>query len=219
MHVLYEDDSLIAIDKAPGMVVHPTYRNWSGTLLNAILWHVRGRAGAVPRIITRLDKDTSGVVLVALTPEVHAQVQRDGAAGRMRKLYLAVVCGTPVPPQGAIDLALARSQEDRRLVVATPTGQPSRTEYQVLCSSNGHSLVRCDLRTGRTHQIRVHLAALGWPVAGDRVYGKPDGTMARQALHAWRVTFPHPVTGELLEVEAPLASDLQQFLGVQNLTL
>lgn len=219
MRVLYEDDSLIAIDKAPGMVVHPTYRNWSGTLLNAILWHVRGCPGAAPRIITRLDKDTSGVVLVALTPEVHAQVQRDGAAGRMRKLYLAVVCGTPVPPQGAIDLALARSPEDRRLVVATPTGQPSRTEYEVLRSSNGHSLVRCDLLTGRTHQIRVHLAALGCPLVGDRVYGAPHLWLPRQALHAWHVSLIHPVTREPLKIEAALPPDLQRLCGDQNLTL
>ena len=123
--VLHEDESLIAIDKAPGMVVHPTYLNWSGTLLNAVLWHVRGRPGISPRIVTRLDKDTSGVVLIALTPEIHAQVQRGAAAGWMSKEYLALVRGTPAPPRGSIELPLGRSQEDRRRVVVTPTGQHS----------------------------------------------------------------------------------------------
>jgi len=217
--ILYEDESLIALDKAPGMVVHPTYRNWSGTLLNGVLWHLRGRAGATPHIITRLDKDTSGVVLMALTPDIHAQVQREAEAGRVRKEYLAVVRGTPAPPRGSITLPLGRSLEDRRRVVVTPAGQDSHTEYEVLSSSNGHSLVRCELRTGRTHQIRVHLATQGWPIAGDRVYGEPDGAVGRQALHAWRVALTHPLTRKPLEIEAAVPPDLQQLLFDQNLTI
>ena len=129
--VVYEDDSLVAIDKPPGMVVHPTYRNWSGTLLNAVLWHVRGRAGVEPSIVTRLDKDTSGLVLVALNPAVHASVQRDGAAGRVKKEYLAIVRGTPTPATGSIVLPLARRLDDRRRVVVMATGQTSRTDYEV----------------------------------------------------------------------------------------
>lgn len=217
--ILFEDDHLIAIDKAPGMVVHPTYRNWSGTLLNAVLWHVRGRTNVLPRIITRLDKDTSGIVLVALTPHVHAQVQRDATAGRVRKEYLAVVRGTPDPPRGSIALPLGRSLEDRRRVVVTDAGQRCHTVYEVLSSSNGHSLVRCELVTGRTHQIRVHLAAHGWPIAGDRVYGEPDAAVTRQALHAWRLALTHPVTQEPLKIEASMPSDLQRLLSDQNLML
>jgi 23S rRNA pseudouridine1911/1915/1917 synthase len=217
--ILHEDDSLIAIDKPPGLVVHPTYRNWSGTLLNGVLWHLRGRTGATPHIITRLDKDTSGVVLIALTPAIHAQVQRDAEAGRVRKAYLAAVRGAPSPPRGSITLPLGRSLEDRRRVVVTPAGQDSHTEYEVLASSNGYSLVRCELLTGRTHQIRVHLAAQGWPIAGDHVYGEPDGTLGRQALHAWRVTLTHPLTKAPLELEAAVPPDLQLFLSDQNLTL
>ena len=218
LDVVYEDDWLIAIDKPSGMVVHPTYRNWSGTLLNGLLWRVRDRPGVQPSIITRLDKDTSGLVLVALTPEVHARVQRDGADGRMKKEYLAFVCGTPSPPTGAIALPLARSKEDRRLVVVTETGQVSETRYEVLSSEAGRSLVRCELVTGRTHQIRVHLAARGWPILGDRTYGKPHDTLTRQALHAWRLRVPHPATTKELEIEAPLPPDLQPFLP-QNRTL
>ena len=218
LSILYEDDSLIAIDKPPGMVVHPTYRNWSGTLLNGLLWHLRGRDGVQPSIITRLDKDTSGIVLVAMTPEVHAQVQRDGAAGRVRKEYLAVVRGTQSPGSGSIVLPLARSAGDRRRVVVSPTGQYCETKYEVL-SVHGYALVRCELVTGRTHQIRVHLAARGWPVAGDATYGEAHQALTRQALHAWRVALPHPATREPLEIESALPPDLQHFLADQNLTL
>ncbi len=126
--LLYEDDYLIAIDKPSGMVVHPTYRNWSGTLLNGLLWHLRGRTRAAPRIVTRLDKGTSGLVLVALTSEIHAQIQRDSARRLVKKEYLAIVDGTPEPPRGSIALPLARSAIDRRRVVVDPvrSGKPHR---------------------------------------------------------------------------------------------
>ena len=229
--VVYEDESLIAIDKPPGMVVHPTYRNWSGTLLNGLLWHVRGRPGIEPSIVTRLDKDTSGLVLVALRPELHARIQRDAAAGRMKKEYLAIVRGEPTPSRGSIALPLARSAEDRRRVVVTATGQTSQTDYEVLStwgddldglegrSLQGppllgrYSLVRCELVTGRTHQIRVHLAARGWPIAGDASYGEAHPALARQALHAWRLSLPHPVTREALLLEAPVPQDLRVLLA------
>ena len=212
--IVYEDDSLIAINKPPGMVVHPTYKNWSATLLNGLLWHVRGRAGVEPSIVTRLDKDTSGLVLVALKPELHAQVQRDAAGGLVRKEYLAIVRGAPTPPRGSIALPLARSPEDRRRVVVTATGQDSRTDYEVLSTANGYSLVRCELVTGRTHQIRVHLAARGWPVAGDASYGGAHPVLTRQALHAWRLTLPHPLTREPLQLEAPVPRDLRGLMDL-----
>lgn len=212
LDVLYRDEWLIAVDKPAGMVVHPTYRNWTGTLLNGLLWYL-SPAGAQPRIVTRLDKDTSGVVLVALTAEVHARIQRDAAAGLVRKEYLAVVCGLPDPPEDVIDAPLARSPADRRLVVVDPHGQHSRTRYQRLSVRAGTSLLRCEPVTGRTHQIRVHLASRGWPVAGDRVYGTPHPDAARQALHAWRVTLTHPVTRETLSIEAPPPPDMQAAIG------
>ena len=204
--VVYEDDWLIAIDKPPGMVVHPTYKNWSGTLLNALLWRTRGREAVVPSIITRLDKQTSGLVLAALSPVIHAKIQKDAELGRVRKEYVAVVEGVPVPDTGTIALPLARSAADRRRVIVIESGQPSETRYQVLS-------------TGRTHQIRVHLAALGWPLVGDEVYGRAHRLITRQALHAWRVRLAHPVTGTQLEIEAPMPHDLQQLLADQNLTL
>ena len=213
--VLYEDEPLIAVNKPPGMVVHPTYKNWSGTLLNGLLWHLResgtGRHRDLEaRIVTRLDKGTSGVVLVALTADIHARIQRDTA--RVRKQYLAIVRGTPEPARGSIALPLARSAVDRRRVVVDPSGQESRTDYELLHQSGDTSLVRCDLVTGRTHQIRVHMAARGWPLVGDVVYGVPDERISRQALHAWRVTLPHPTTEQILELEASPPADMCSLL-------
>jgi 23S rRNA pseudouridine1911/1915/1917 synthase len=219
--VLYQDEHLIAVDKPPGMVVHPTYKNWSGTLLNGLLWHLRHAGGpnepgpdgdVEPRIITRLDKGTSGVVLVAVTAEVHAQIQRDSAGRRVRKEYLAIVHGTPEPACGSIALPLGRSTVDRRRVVVDPSGQESRTNYEVLLASPKVSLVRCELVTGRTHQIRVHMAARGWPLVGDRVYGMPDDRISRQALHAWRATLLHPISRQVLELEATPPADMCSLL-------
>jgi 23S rRNA pseudouridine1911/1915/1917 synthase len=223
--IVYQDAHLIAVDKPPGMVVHPTYRNWSGTLLNALLWHLchpatlhadaedrSARRDAEPRIITRLDKGTSGIVLVALTADIHARIQREAAAGRVKKEYLAVVHGTPEPARGSVALPLARSVVDRRRVVVDPSGQESRTDYEVLHSSANVSLVRCVLGTGRTHQIRVHLAARGWPIVGDGVYGESHEAIARQALHAWRVTLMHPISRQVLELTAPPPADLTGLL-------
>jgi 23S rRNA pseudouridine1911/1915/1917 synthase len=221
LSVLYEDEWLIAVNKPPGIVVHPTYRNWTGTLLNGLLWHVRertGRGAEGPRIVTRLDKDTSGVVVVALTSQVHARIQQDAVKGRILKQYLALVAGRPDPPRGSIALPLARSLADRRRVVVDPSGRESRTGYEVLGRSNGRSVVRCELVTGRTHQIRIHMAARGWPIVGDRVYGAPEDAAPRLALHSWRVTMPHPETREPLDIEAPVPGDLQQLID-QNRTL
>jgi 23S rRNA pseudouridine1911/1915/1917 synthase len=211
--VVFEDDDIIVLDKPPGIVVHPTYKNWSGTLLNSVLWRVRERTGAQPGILTRLDKDTSGLVVMALTPEVHAAMQRDQTAGRIRKEYLAVVQGSPHPVSGSIALPLGRDTADRRRVVVIETGAPSETRYEVIAAApDDRSLVRCELVTGRTHQIRVHLASRGWPIVGDALYGVPHETMTRQALHAWRVQLPHPITRQPIDLEAPIPRDIQRLL-------
>jgi 23S rRNA pseudouridine1911/1915/1917 synthase len=211
LSVVYEDDHFIVVDKPAGMVVHPTYKNWTGTLLNGLLWRARTRGAAVPSVITRLDKQTSGLVLAAWSAAVHAQVQRDAAAGRVRKDYLAVVAGVPSPPRGEIALPLRRSAEDRRRVVVADDGQASRTNYDLHWTDGERSVVRCELVTGRTHQIRVHLAARGWPILGDEVYGVPCEGLTRQALHAWRVRLPHPLTRTPLDFEAPVPVDLERW--------
>ena len=205
LDILYEDDTLIAINKPPGVVVHPSYKQLSGTLLNTVLWHVRERNDTRPGILTRLDKDTSGVVVIAFAVGAHAAMQRDAAAGRIRKEYLAIVHGSPRPAAGVIREPLGRDPSDRRRVVVAPGGAPSETRYEVVRPLAGElSLVRCELVTGRTHQIRVHLSTRGWPIAGDRLYGGRTDVLPRQALHAWRVALPHPVTHEPLAIEAPL---------------
>jgi 23S rRNA pseudouridine1911/1915/1917 synthase len=213
LDVIYEDSTLIVVNKPPGVVVHPSYKNASGTLLNVVLWRVRHVPDARPGILTRLDRDTSGLVVVALTARAHATLQRDAAAQRVRKEYLAVVRGSPRPARGRILLPLARDPVDRRRVVVTSGGAASETRYEVIARASPRgarlSLVRCELVTGRTHQIRVHLAARGWPVLGDRLYGEADADIPRQALHAWRISLPHPSTGARLDLEARLPSDIE----------
>jgi 23S rRNA pseudouridine1911/1915/1917 synthase len=208
LEILYEDEVLIVVNKPPGMVVHPSFRNPSKTLLNGILWRVRSRKGVRPGLVSRLDKDTSGVVVIALSPGAHARIQSDARAGRVRKEYLAVVRGTPQPSHGTINLALRRDPCDRRRVIVHAAGARSETRYRVIASGTEYSLVRCELVTGRTHQIRVHLAARGWPIAGDPTYGQPDPLLKRQALHAWAVTFPHPESRKQVRIEAPVPDDI-----------
>jgi 23S rRNA pseudouridine1911/1915/1917 synthase len=208
LDILYEDHTLMAVNKPAGMVVHPSFRNPSGTLLNGVLWRVRDRKNIRPGLVSRLDKDTSGVVVVALSPGVHARIQRDARTARVTKQYLAIVRGTPLPLEGQIALPLRRDPADRRRVIADPSGVPSETTYSVIASRDGYSLVSCRLGTGRTHQIRVHLASTGSPVAGDLTYGSPDSLISRQALHAWRFTFPHPQSRQIVRIEAPVPQDI-----------
>jgi 23S rRNA pseudouridine1911/1915/1917 synthase len=215
LHILYEDEWLIALDKPAGMVVHPTYKNSSGTLLNGVLWHVRDRADASPGILTRLDKDTSGLVVIGLTSASHAAMQKDGHGGRIVKQYLAVVHGAATPPDGRIVLPLGRDSDDRRIVAVRPDGQHGETRYETLSSAGGMTVLICEPVTGRTHQIRVHLAASGWPIVGDRVYGvnTDHALIPRQALHAWKMRLPHPATRQPLELEAPLPDELRRLVG------
>lgn len=210
LDVLYEDDDVMAVNKPAGMVVHPTYRNVSGTLLNGILWRFRDRSDIRPGLVSRLDKDTSGVVLVALSEGAHARIQRDAHAGRVTKEYLAIVTGTPDPPAGVITFPLRRDPSDRRRVAVDQTGAPCETRYRVLSGGKRCSVVRCELVTGRSHQIRVHLSASGWPIVGDPTYGSPDPRIGRQALHACRITFLHPATRERMSVEAPLPAEIER---------
>jgi 23S rRNA pseudouridine1911/1915/1917 synthase len=207
LDVVFEDPWLIAVNKPAGLVVHPSYKNVTGTLLNGILAH--RVLPATPGVVTRLDKGTSGLVLVALTSQVHRAVQRDGVNGDVKKEYFAVVYGVPNPRSGVIALPLARDVADRRRVVVAADGARCETRYEVVAQDGDMALVRCELVTGRTHQIRVHLAAQGWPIAGDPTYGRPHPSLTRQALHAWRLTLPHPLTRAPLVIEAPMAADIR----------
>jgi 23S rRNA pseudouridine1911/1915/1917 synthase len=210
IEVLYEDDDLLAVNKPPGLVVHPSYRNTSGTLMNGLLARATSwPPGSTPALLGRLDKNTSGLVLVTKRPQIYTALQRAMAANRIEKDYLAIVAGKPSPPKGTIDLALDRDPWDRRRITVTDRGgQPSITKYERLATTNTHSLVRCRLITGRTHQIRVHLATKRWPIVGDATYGTPS-KFPRQALHAWRLRFRHPATGAEMSIEAPLPADMR----------
>jgi 23S rRNA pseudouridine1911/1915/1917 synthase len=238
LEVLYEDDHLLALDKPAGVVVHPTYRHAEGTMMHALLWHARGwPATQRPSLVGRLDKLTSGVVVVAKTATVHATLQRTMASRDSEKAYLAIVYGRVNRARGEIDLRLGKDSSDRRRVVASAdVGAASLTRFERLARVPaprvGLSLLRCRLLTGRTHQIRVHLAARGWPLVGDPAYGEPhwsrivDPTLSaalrafpRQALHAWRVTLTHPVTNEMLLLEAPLPCDFDGLLTATGLSL
>lgn len=222
--VIYEDAHLLAVNKPAGLVVHPSYKHDTGTLLNGLLHRAaQWTSGDTPALLTRLDKMTSGVLLVAKRAEVVAALQRDMRAQRIDKDYLAVVHGVPAPARGTITLALDRDPWDRRRVTVTDRGgQPAVTRYERLAVSPVHetgddarrlSLVRCRLVTGRMHQLRVHLSHKGWPIAGDPTYGRAvTPGRGRQALHAWRLSLTHPVTGEALSFEAPLPDDLQALL-------
>jgi 23S rRNA pseudouridine1911/1915/1917 synthase len=228
LDVLYEDEHLIAVDKPPGVVVHPAYRHPAGTVMNALLGRARGwPEGQRPSIVGRLDKGTSGIVLAAKSAAVHAALQRAMAAGEKR--YLAIVYGR-VPRRGRIDLRLHLDARDRRRVVAsTAAGAHSVTTFErlahIAAPRAGVALVACRLETGRRHQIRVHLAASGWPLVGDPKYGEPrwnairDPLVAaalrafpRQALHARRLAFRHPVTDRELRIDSPVPLDMRQLM-------
>jgi 23S rRNA pseudouridine1911/1915/1917 synthase len=233
--VLYEDDHLIAVDKPAGIVVHPTYGHDRGTVMNALLWRARDwPPGQRPSIVGRLDKLTSGLVIAAKSPAVHAALQRAMTSPRAVKEYLALVYGRPAA-RGTIDLRLRRDPRDRRRVVASSgEGAPSRTRFERVARADapraGLCLLRCRLVTGRTHQIRVHLAGRGWPLVGDPVYGEPRWqdvddpllrealrAFPRQALHASRLAVVHPATGVPLAIAAPLPRDLGDLVRAAGL--
>lgn len=216
LDVLYEDDRLLAINKPAGMIVHPSYRHPRGSLMNALLWYARSwPEDQRPSLVGRLDKLTSGIVLVAKRPAVHAAMQRVLTASTSVKEYLAVVHGPVNAERGEIDLKLGRDPLDRRRVVISPTGAASLTRFERVASGSDASLLCCRLMTGRMHQIRVHLAARGWPIVGDPRYGDPARTPAfhRQALHAWRLSFVSPGAHQATNIEAPLPDDLRGLLA------
>jgi 23S rRNA pseudouridine1911/1915/1917 synthase len=218
LDVIFEDDDLIAVNKPAGQVAHPAFKNTTGTLLNALLAHAA--AEWAPTLVNRLDKDTSGLVLVAKRPEIQTALQHAMQRDAVEKDYLAIVRGKPAPKRGLIDLALDRDPWDRRRVMVRDRGgQPSVTRYERLVTSPDEttSLVRCRLITGRTHQIRVHLAARTWPILGDAVYGVKDQRLSRQALHAWRLAFDHPTTGDHVTLFAPVPDDLRAVLHALSL--
>lgn len=217
--ILFEDADLLVLDKPVGLVTHPAPGHAAGTLVNALLAHCGGELSGIggeqrPGIVHRLDKDTSGCLVVAKHDLAHRALAGQFADRTTRKTYLALVRGVPRPASGTIEQPIGRHlvHRQRMAVVPPPRGRSARTDYRLrrLLPAAGASLVECRLHTGRTHQIRVHLKHLGYPILGDTLYGGP-GTSARQLLHAWTLGFNHPRTGVPLEFRAPLPPDFLAF--------
>jgi len=218
LDIVYEDQVLLAVNKPAGMVVHPATGHTSGTLVNALLAYMpqiadvsgQERAG----IVHRLDKDTSGLLLVAKDSQAHAALQRQFQRRRVHKTYLALVEGRVRPTEGIIDVPVGRDHRERKRMAAVRTGRPATTHYRVRENFRRHTLLEARPHTGRTHQVRVHLSWLGHPIVGDRVYGRrrqgllPD----RHFLHAHELRFSHPTTGEELTLIAPLPPELEALL-------
>lgn len=223
LDIVYEDGSVLVLNKPAGLVVHPAPGHLSGTLVNAILHHCPSLAGiggvARPGIVHRLDQYTSGLMVVAKTDRAMASLAHNfHTPGGIRKIYLAIVHGKPDSLSGRIENLIGRSPRDRKkMAIVQKNGKRAVTNWRILDSKGPVSLVECAIETGRTHQIRVHMASIGCPVIGDAVYGKPgldrrlSPAPARQMLHAFRLSFPHPCGGREMAFEAPPPADFAQY--------
>lgn len=226
LNVVHEDKSFVVIDKSPGLVVHPAAGNWSGTVLNGML-HRYPETNVVPRagIVHRLDKDTSGLMVIARTVEAQLNLVRQLQARTVKRVYLALARGE-VPDKGTIDAPIGRHPRDRlKMAVLNTSDQakPAVTHYRAVERFEHHTLVECRLETGRTHQIRVHMASIGFPLEGDAVYGKGErglpvayraavAAFGRQALHAAELAFAHPETSRTVGVESHLPPDFESLI-------
>jgi 23S rRNA pseudouridine1911/1915/1917 synthase len=225
----YEDEHLLIVDKPAGLVVHPSAGHLDGTLVNALLHHCCGRLSGIggverPGIVHRIDKDTSGLLVIAKTDAAHEGLAKLFAAHDIDRQYWAVVSGVPVPPAGTIRTQIGRSNVDRKkmAVLRDDQGKHAVTHFKVEKAFKGSALVSCRLETGRTHQVRVHMNHIGHPLIGDSTYsnrqkvyriGPDQSVFARQALHAASLGFIHPITGEHKRFESKLPEDIQELLS------
>jgi 23S rRNA pseudouridine1911/1915/1917 synthase len=228
--VAYEDEHLIVVDKPAGLVVHPACGNLDGTLVNALLHHCRGSLSGIggverPGIVHRIDKDTSGLMIAAKTDRAHEGLAKQFAAHSIDRRYKAIVTGQPRPAEGTIDAPLARSSANRKKVAVVAGGKRAVTHYRTAATLAGAALVECRLETGRTHQVRVHMASIGHSLLGDPVYGRAKGNVRtaletlgfrRQALHAARLGFIHPITSLALAFESDMPADMQELFRHLN---
>jgi 23S rRNA pseudouridine1911/1915/1917 synthase len=227
--IVFEDEHLLVVDKPAGLVVHPAAGNFDGTLVNALLHHCGGSLSGIggvarPGIVHRIDKDTSGLLVVAKTDVAHEGLAKQFAAHSIDRRYLAIVNGLPRAAEGKVDAPLARSAANRKKIAIVEGGRGKRavTRWKRLQVLKGAALVECRLETGRTHQVRVHMASIGHPLLGDPVYGRSGKTHGkilkelqfhRQALHAAELGFTHPVTKNRLSFSSPLPSDMQELFN------
>lgn len=214
LRIAYEDEHLLVVDKPAGVVVHPSPGHATGTLVHGVLAH--GAAGGEeerPGIVHRLDRDTSGLLVVARSDEAYERLKELVKAHGLERTYTALVRGRPRSKRGRIEAPIGRDRRDpTRQSLSTDSPRAAVTHFELLELLGQQALLRVDLETGRTHQIRVHLAAIGLPVVGDAVYGVPEPALGRQFLHASRLAFDHPFTGRRVEVESPLPDELGRYL-------
>lgn len=228
LSIAYEDDDLVVVDKPAGLVVHPAAGNADGTLVNALLHHCRGQLSGIggvarPGIVHRIDKDTSGLLVVAKTNAAHEGLARQFADHSITRAYKCVTAGLPVPSAGTVRGSIARSPRDRKkmALVEDGRGKHAVTHYRTLAALDGAALVECRLETGRTHQVRVHLASIGHALLGDPVYGRSPSRLrpilaqlgfVRQALHAAELGFVHPVSGRRVHLVSPTPRDMRELI-------
>ena len=218
LNIYYEDDDLLVVYKPKGMVVHPAPGNHNGTLVNALLWHCRESLSGIngvlrPGIVHRIDKDTSGLLLVAKNDFAHVHLAEQIKEHSLNRIYQTIVYGVNMPDEGDVDAPIGRSTKDRKKMAVIESGRSAQTHYSVVKRYSGFTHVQCKLKTGRTHQIRVHMAYIGHPVAGDAVYG-PKNVITQlngQCLHAGTLGFIHPRSGEYMEFTAPLPEYFTEF--------
>lgn len=217
LNIIYEDSDLLVVDKPPGLPVHPSPGHPRHTLVQALLAHcpdLQGVGGVErPGIVHRLDKDTSGLMVVAKNDAAHRGLSRQFKARTLEKGYLVLLTGSLFPREGVIDAPIGRDPSHRQRMAVVEEGRPARTRYRVVQQLEGFSLVEAMPETGRTHQVRVHFASLGHPVAGDPTYGRRHPYLERQFLHAYRLAFTHPRSGQRLEFRSELPPDLRRAWG------
>ena len=227
LSVAFEDEHLIVVDKQAGLVVHPAAGNLDGTLVNALLHHCGGSLSGIggvarPGIVHRLDKDTSGLMVAAKTDRAHEGLAKQFARHSIDRRYKALLGGQPSPAAGTVDAPLARSPQNRKKVAVIASGKRAVTHYRTEQRLADAALVECRLETGRTHQVRVHMASIGHALLGDPVYGRSRGSVRslletlgfhRQALHAARLGFIHPITGIDMAWESPMPADMQELFS------
>ena len=218
LEIVFEDDELLVVNKPKGMVVHPAPGHPDGTLVNALLWHCAGRLSGIngiirPGIVHRIDRDTSGLLIVAKTDRAHLGLAEQIAVHSFTREYEAVVCGRFKEESGTVHAPIGRDPRDRqKMCVIATNSKDAVTHYTVLTQYEKHAHLRCKLETGRTHQIRVHMKHIGHPVYGDAVYGKAEKGVEGQCLHAKKIGFIHPVTGAYLEFDSPLPDYFTEIL-------
>jgi 23S rRNA pseudouridine1911/1915/1917 synthase len=221
LSILYEDADVLVVDKPKGMVVHPAAGHYSRTLVNAVMYHCRGELSGIngvlrPGIVHRIDRDTTGSIIICKNDMAHNEIARQLKEHSINRRYRAIVTGVLKDEEGTIEGAIGRDKKDRKKMAITADGKPAVTHYRVLQRFKHYTYVECVLETGRTHQIRVHMASIGHPLLGDEVYGRRSDKYKceGQCLHAMTLGFHHPRTGEYIEVNAPLPPYFEHLLAV-----